>query len=110
MYPSRGEQYWGYYSASGVIGFSAGANLAIRALNAAKVKYEARCYDFTEHGGTIQAAPARFSLFNLRSLVFLDIDTACFKCYNACIQRSIAQVFGAEDGTKDSIVTASVLL
>ena len=29
---------------------------AIRALNAAKVKYEARCYDFTEHGGTIQAA------------------------------------------------------
>ena len=23
---------------------------AIRALNAAKVKYEARCYDFTEHG------------------------------------------------------------
>ena len=29
---------------------------AIRALNAAKVKFEARCYDFTEHGGTIQAA------------------------------------------------------
>ncbi len=29
---------------------------AIRALNAAKVKYEARCYAFTEHGGTIQAA------------------------------------------------------
>ena len=29
---------------------------AIRALNAAKVKYDARCYDFTEHGGTIQAA------------------------------------------------------
>ena len=29
---------------------------AIRALNAAKVKYEARCYDFTERGGTIQAA------------------------------------------------------
>ena len=29
---------------------------AIRALNAAKVKYEARCYDYTEHGGTIQAA------------------------------------------------------
>lgn len=29
---------------------------AIRALNAAKVRYEARCYDYTEHGGTIQAA------------------------------------------------------
>ena len=29
---------------------------AIRTLNAAKVKYEARCYDYTEHGGTIQAA------------------------------------------------------
>ena len=29
---------------------------AIRALNAAKVKYEARCYDYTEHGGTVQAA------------------------------------------------------
>ena len=29
---------------------------AIRALNAAKVKYEARCYDYSEHGGTIQAA------------------------------------------------------
>ncbi len=29
---------------------------AIRALDAAKVKYEARTYDFTEHGGTIQAA------------------------------------------------------
>ena len=29
---------------------------AIRALNEAKVKYEARCYDYTEHGGTVQAA------------------------------------------------------
>ena len=29
---------------------------AIRALNAAGVAYEARTYDFTEHGGTIQAA------------------------------------------------------
>jgi len=29
---------------------------ALRALDAAKVKYEARCYDFTEHGGTAQAA------------------------------------------------------
>ncbi len=29
---------------------------AIRALAAAKVKYEARAYDYTEHGGTIQAA------------------------------------------------------
>ena len=29
---------------------------AIRALNAAKVKYEARCYDYTEHRGTVQAA------------------------------------------------------
>ena len=29
---------------------------AIRALNASKVKYEARCYDYTEHGGTVQAA------------------------------------------------------
>lgn len=29
---------------------------AIRALDAAKVKYEARTYDYTEHGGTIQAA------------------------------------------------------
>jgi len=29
---------------------------AIRALDAAKVPYEARCYDYTEHGGTIQAA------------------------------------------------------
>lgn len=29
---------------------------ALRALNAAKVEYDARCYDYTEHGGTIQAA------------------------------------------------------
>ena len=29
---------------------------ALRALDAAKVKYVAKCYDFTEHGGTIQAA------------------------------------------------------
>ena len=29
---------------------------ALRTLDAAGVKYEARCYDFTEHGGTIQAA------------------------------------------------------
>ena len=29
---------------------------ALRALNAAKVPYETRCYDYTEHGGTIQAA------------------------------------------------------
>ena len=29
---------------------------ALRALNQAKVAYEARCYDYTEHGGTIQAA------------------------------------------------------
>jgi len=29
---------------------------ALRALAAAKVPHEARCYDFTEHGGTIQAA------------------------------------------------------
>lgn len=29
---------------------------ALRALNAAKVDYAVRCYDFTPHGGTIQAA------------------------------------------------------
>ncbi len=29
---------------------------AIRALNAAKVRYETRCYDFAEHGGTALAA------------------------------------------------------
>ncbi len=29
---------------------------ALRALDAAKVAYEARCYDFTPHGGTMQAA------------------------------------------------------
>ena len=29
---------------------------ALRALDAAKVAYEARTYDYTEHGGTIQAA------------------------------------------------------
>ena len=29
---------------------------ALRALDAAKVAYEVRCYDYTEHGGTIQAA------------------------------------------------------
>ena len=29
---------------------------AIRALDAAKVRYELRCYDFVEHGGTAQAA------------------------------------------------------
>ncbi len=29
---------------------------ALRALDAARVPYEARCYDYTEHGGTIQAA------------------------------------------------------
>lgn len=29
---------------------------ALRALDAAKVAYEARCYDYSEHGGTIQAA------------------------------------------------------
>lgn len=29
---------------------------ALRALNAAKVPYEARCYDYSEHGGTAQAA------------------------------------------------------
>ena len=29
---------------------------ALRALNAAHVPYETRCYDFTLHGGTIQAA------------------------------------------------------
>jgi len=29
---------------------------ALRALNAAKVDYTVRCYDFTPHGGTIQAA------------------------------------------------------
>ena len=32
------------------------ATNALRALDAAKVKYEVRTYDFTEHGGTIQAA------------------------------------------------------
>ena len=31
---------------------------AIRALDAAKVRYETRCYDFVEHGGTAQAAEA----------------------------------------------------
>jgi len=30
--------------------------MAIRTLTAAKVPFEARCYDFTPHGGTIQAA------------------------------------------------------
>ena len=29
---------------------------ALRALDAAKVAYEARCYNYTEHGGTIQAS------------------------------------------------------
>lgn len=29
---------------------------ALRSLNAAKVAYEARCYDYVEHGGTLQAA------------------------------------------------------
>ena len=29
---------------------------ALRALDAAKVAYEARCYDYVEHGGTAQAA------------------------------------------------------
>ena len=29
---------------------------ALRALDAMKVPYEARCYDYSEHGGTIQAA------------------------------------------------------
>ena len=29
---------------------------ALRALDAAKVAYEARCYDYFEHGGTAQAA------------------------------------------------------
>jgi Cys-tRNA(Pro) deacylase len=29
---------------------------ALRALNAAKIDYVAKCYDYTEHGGTIQAA------------------------------------------------------
>jgi len=29
---------------------------ALRALAAAKVPHEVRCYDFTEHGGTVQAA------------------------------------------------------
>lgn len=29
---------------------------AFRALDAAKTVYEARCYDYAEHGGTIQAA------------------------------------------------------
>ncbi len=29
---------------------------ALRALTAAKVAYEVRCYDYTVHGGTIQAA------------------------------------------------------
>ena len=29
---------------------------ALRALDAAKVPYEVRCYDYSEHGGTIQAA------------------------------------------------------
>ncbi len=29
---------------------------ALRALNAVKVPYEVRCYDYTAHGGTIQAA------------------------------------------------------
>lgn len=29
---------------------------ALRALNAAHVKHEVRCYDFSEHGGTAQAA------------------------------------------------------
>ena len=29
---------------------------ALRALDAAKVAYEVRCYDYAEHGGTIQAA------------------------------------------------------
>ena len=28
---------------------------ALRALDAAKVRYEARCYNYTEHGGTGQA-------------------------------------------------------
>ena len=31
---------------------------ALRALDAAKVAYEVRCYGYTEHGGTIQAASA----------------------------------------------------
>ena len=29
---------------------------ALRSLNAAKVEYVAKCYDYTEHGGTVQAA------------------------------------------------------
>ena len=29
---------------------------ALRALGAARVKHETRCYDYTEHGGTAQAA------------------------------------------------------
>ena len=31
---------------------------ALRALDAARVPYEARCYDYVEHGGTEQAAAA----------------------------------------------------
>lgn len=55
---------------------------ALRALDAAKVPYEARCYDYTEHGGTIQAA-TELGLDHhatIKTLILEDEDKKPFVC------------------------------
>ena len=55
---------------------------AIRALNAAKVKYEARCYDYTEHGGTVQAAtePGLDHHATIKTIILEDETKKPFVC------------------------------
>ena len=55
---------------------------ALRALDAAKVAYEVRCYDYMEHGGTIQAA-TELGLDHhatIKTLILEDEDKKPFVC------------------------------
>ncbi len=55
---------------------------ALRALDAAKVAYEVRCYDYTEHGGTIQAA-TELGLDHhatIKTIILEDEDKKPFVC------------------------------
>ncbi|MCQ2388401.1 MAG: aminoacyl-tRNA deacylase [Kiritimatiellae bacterium] len=55
---------------------------ALRALDAAKVAYEARCYDYVEHGGTIQAA-TELGLDHhatIKTIILEDEDGKPFVC------------------------------
>ena len=63
---------------------------ALRALDAAKVAYEVRCYDYTEHGGTIQAAEG-LGLDHHATIKTLILEDECKKPF-VCLMHGDCEV------------------